>query len=69
MASVVVWETSHEQWMADNKEGETHFFDDKAAAIQSACSMERNKDKPKNVFVFKKDGSGMADNIPVSKDD
>ena len=47
MASVVVWETSHEQWMADNKEGQTHFFDDKAAAIQSACSMERNKDKPK----------------------
>lgn len=37
MSSVVVWETSSEQWMSDNHDGETHFFDSEEAAIQSAC--------------------------------
>lgn len=68
MSSVVVWETSSKKWMSDNHEGETHFFDSEDSAIQSACDMEKNKEKPDRVLVFKKNGSGISINIPVRKE-
>ena len=66
MATTVAWEINREQWMVDNQAGDHRFFDDKGEAIQSAIAMERKKNRPDKVLVYKKDGKGIADNIPVS---
>ena len=71
MATVVTWEPIQGLWYVktDGGEGEIRSFEDKASAIQSACDMEKDKDEPDCVLVYKKNGSGIADNIPISKDD
>lgn len=67
MATTVCWETSTESWIVDNQEGDERFFDDKVDAINCAYDLEQNKDEPDCVLVYKKNGSGISENIPVSK--
>ena len=71
MSSVVVWKVPENVWMADNGEGEEHLFGsgdaDKARAIQSAVDMERSKPNPEYVLVYRRNGPGFTDKIPVHK--
>ena len=66
MASTVKWVIAPvNQWMSDNLEGEQHYFDNEALAIQSACDMEKNKPNPEYVLVYRRDGPGIKSKIPV----
>ena len=65
MATTVAWHVS-DRWMVDNQAGTERYFDDKGAAIQCAIDLERQKRSPDRVLVYKKDGKGIADNIPVN---
>lgn len=65
MATTVAWHVS-DRWLVNNQEGDERFFDDKGAAIQCSIDLERMKAKPDCVLVYKKDGRGIADKIPVN---